>query len=187
MIESQIPLWAGIPASILLVLGGLLALTGSAGLLRFRSFYARIHAPTLGNTLGCGCVLASSMLVFSALSSRPVFHEVIITLLLIVSSPVTAMLLMRAATYRGSLKREDADRTPARGEEQGNKGRNMYRPMTASRLLRCVMLERGRAVRGRLARAQVRAGLLRRAAPKWMKLQLTFPRRWTCPGSAGVG
>ena len=90
MIESQIPLWAGIPASILLVLGGLLALTGSAGLLRFRSFYARIHAPTLGNTLGCGCVLASSMLVFSALSSRPVFHEVIITLLLIVSSPVTA-------------------------------------------------------------------------------------------------
>ena len=79
MIESQIPLWAGIPASILLVLGGLLALTGSAGLLRFRS-YARIHAPTLGNTLGCGCVLASSMLVFSALSSRPVFHEVIITL-----------------------------------------------------------------------------------------------------------
>ena len=110
MIESQIPLWAGIPASILLVLGGLLALTGSAGLLRFRSFYARIHAPTLGNTLGCGCVLASSMLVFSALSSRPVFHEVIITLLLIVSSPVTAMLLMRAATYRGSLKREDADR-----------------------------------------------------------------------------
>ena len=89
--------------------GGLLALTGSAGLLRFRS-YARIHAPTLGNTLGCGCVLASSMLVFSALSSRPVFHEVIITLPLIVSSPVTAMLLMRAATYRGSLKREDADR-----------------------------------------------------------------------------
>ena len=56
------------------------------------------------------------------------FHEVIITLLLIVSSPVTAMLLMRAATYRGSLKREDADRTPARGEEQGNKGRNMYSP-----------------------------------------------------------
>ena len=49
------------------------------------------------------------MLVFSALSSRPVFHEVIITLLLIVSSPVTAMLLMRAATC-GSLKREDADR-----------------------------------------------------------------------------
>ena len=47
MIESQIPLWAGIPASILLVLGGLLALTGSAGLLRFRSLlcpHPRAHA-----------------------------------------------------------------------------------------------------------------------------------------------
>jgi multicomponent K+:H+ antiporter subunit G len=55
-------------------------------------------------------VLAASILVFSALSSRPVFHEVIITLLLIVSSPVTAMLLMRAATYRNRLSKTDAER-----------------------------------------------------------------------------
>ncbi|MGV2865198.1 monovalent cation/H(+) antiporter subunit G [Achromobacter sp. ESBL13] len=109
MMDAAIPLWAGIPACVLLVLGGLLALTGSAGLLRFRSFYARIHAPTLGNTLGCACVLLSSILVFSAWSARPVFHEVIITLLLVVSSPVTAMLLMRAATYRHRLTRADAD------------------------------------------------------------------------------
>ena len=109
MIETPIPLWAGIPASILLVLGGLLALTGSAGLLRFHSFYARIHAPTLGNTLGCGSVLAASILVFSSMAGRPVFHEVIITLLLVVSSPVTAMLLMRAATYRNRLTKADAD------------------------------------------------------------------------------
>ena len=54
-------------------------------------------------------VLAASILVFSALSSRPVFHEVIITLLLIVSSPVTAMLLMRAAVYRNRLTEADAD------------------------------------------------------------------------------
>lgn len=110
MISADIPLWASIPASILLVLGGLLAVTGSAGLLRFRTFQARIHAPTLGNTLGCGCVLASSILVFSALSARPVFHEVIITLLLVVSSPVTAMLLMRAATYRNRLTKAEADK-----------------------------------------------------------------------------
>ncbi|KRC86195.1 Na(+)/H(+) antiporter subunit G [compost metagenome] len=109
MIDAQLPLWASIPATVLLVLGGLLAVTGSAGLLRFRTFQARIHAPTLGNTLGCACVLASSILVFSALSARPVFHEVIITLLLIVSSPVTAMLLMRAATYRNRLTKADAD------------------------------------------------------------------------------
>lgn len=110
MIDTQIPLWAGIPAVILLVLGGLLSLIGSFGLIRFRHFYARIHAPTLGNTLGAGFVLLSSMLVFSAISHRAVFHEVIITMLLVLSSPVTAMLLMRAAAYRNGLTKAESDR-----------------------------------------------------------------------------
>lgn len=100
MMHTDIPLWAGLPASILLVCGGLLSLTGAAGLLRFRHFYARIHAPTLGNTLGACSVLLASILVFSSLSLRPVFHEVVLIVLLVLSSPVTAMLLMRAAVYR---------------------------------------------------------------------------------------
>jgi len=103
----DIPLWAAIPASILLVAGGLLALVGSIGLLRFNNFFCRIHAPTLGNTMGAGCVLVASILVFSAVQQRPVVHEVLITLLLFISSPITAMLLMRAAIYRGQRKRGD--------------------------------------------------------------------------------
>jgi len=103
----DIPLWAGIPASILLVAAGLLTLIGSAGLLRFNNFFCRIHAPTLGNTMGAGCVLVASILVFSAVQQRPVVHEILITLLLFISSPITAMLLMRAAIYRGQRKRGD--------------------------------------------------------------------------------
>ncbi|CAP42911.1 monovalent cation/H(+) antiporter subunit G [Bordetella petrii] len=106
--SADIPLWAGIPASILLVAGGLLALVGSAGLLRFNNFFCRIHAPTLGNTLGAGCVLVASMLVFSAVQQRPVVHEVLITLLLFITSPVTAMLLIRAAVYRGRRQRGES-------------------------------------------------------------------------------
>lgn len=101
----DIPLWAGIPASILLILGGLIALIGSAGLLRFRDFESRIHAPTMGNTLGAACVLLASVLVFSSIDHRIVIHEILITLLLFMSSPVTAMLLMRAAIYRGRRQR----------------------------------------------------------------------------------
>ncbi|HYG42850.1 MAG TPA: monovalent cation/H(+) antiporter subunit G [Bordetella sp.] len=104
----DIPLWAAIPASILLVAGGLLALVGSAGLLRFNNFHCRIHAPTLGNTMGAGCVLLASILVFSALQHRLVVHEVMITLLLLITSPITAMLLMRAAVYRGRRKRGES-------------------------------------------------------------------------------
>jgi len=106
--SADIPLWAGIPASILLVAGGLLALVGSAGLLRFNNFFCRIHAPTLGHTMGAGCVLVASILVFSALQQRPVVQEILITLLLFISSPVTAMLLMRAAVYRGRRQRGES-------------------------------------------------------------------------------
>lgn len=100
---TQLPLWASVPASILLITGGLLALTGSLGLLRLRSFYARMHGPSMGNTLGTGCVLIASMLVASALAHRPVVHEILITLFMVMTSPVTAMLLMQAALYRGSV------------------------------------------------------------------------------------
>jgi len=100
MIEQDIPFWIAVPASVLLIMAGLLGLTGSVGLLRLNNFYRRIHAPTLGNTLGVACLLIASMLVNSYLASRPIVHEVLITLLLFTTSPVTAMLLMRAAVFR---------------------------------------------------------------------------------------
>ncbi len=101
MSVAEIPLWAALPAALLLICGGLLTLVGSLGLLRLDSFYARIHAPTMGSTLGAGCVLVASMLTSSALAERPVIHELLITVFILLTSPVTAMLLMRAAIFRG--------------------------------------------------------------------------------------
>lgn len=100
MSAADVPMWAALPAAALLICGGLLTLVGSLGLLRLNAFYARIHAPTMGSTLGTGCVLIASMLVSTALAGRPVIHEVLITAFILVTSPVTAMLLMRAAMYR---------------------------------------------------------------------------------------
>ncbi|MDA0190566.1 MAG: monovalent cation/H(+) antiporter subunit G [Proteobacteria bacterium] len=100
MIAADVPLWAALPAAALLICGGLLTLVGSLGLLRLDSFFARIHAPTMGGTLGAGCVLTASMLVSTALAQRPVFHELLITLFILITAPVTTMLLMRAAVSR---------------------------------------------------------------------------------------
>ncbi len=111
---TDIPLWAALPASVLLILSGVLALTGSVGLVRFRTFVMRIHAPTLGSTLGAMCMLLASALVFSAQSGRFVFHEIVIVLLLLLTSPVTAMLLMRAAVYR--TRRGDDVKVAAKGK-----------------------------------------------------------------------
>ena len=98
--ELDLPGWAAIPAALLLIVGGLSALIGSVGLLRLPDFYARMHPPTMGTTLGAGSVLLASMLVSSALLHRVVIHEILITVFMTISAPVSAMLLMRAAVSR---------------------------------------------------------------------------------------
>lgn len=101
---AELPAWAALAVAALLLTGAGLALIGSFGLLRLRSFYERVHAPTLGTTLGIGCVLAASMLFFSVLQSRPVLHEILIAVLMVVTTPVTLMLLARAALYRDRVE-----------------------------------------------------------------------------------
>ena len=86
--------------ALLVVLGAVLALIGSVGLLRLKTFYERIHPPTMGTTLGLGFTLIASMVLFSALESRPVLHEIVIAVFMVVTTPVTFMLLVRAALHR---------------------------------------------------------------------------------------
>lgn len=87
-------------AAILVLLGAALAFSGSLGLLTLKSFYERVHPPTMGATLGTGLILIGSMLHFTALAERPVLHEVLIGILMTVTTPVTYMLLVRAALHR---------------------------------------------------------------------------------------
>lgn len=99
---AELPAWAALLTGLLTLLGAALALIGSVGLLRLRSFYERVHAPTLGTTLGTAFILVGSMVFFSALESRSVVHEVLIAAFMIVTTPVTYMLLVRAAMHRDS-------------------------------------------------------------------------------------
>ncbi len=112
MSGAELSPWIALPAAALLIAGGLLSLVGSLGLLRLNHFYARIHAPTMGNTLGAGCVLIASMLTSSAAAGRPVIHELLITVFLLLTSPVTTMLLMRAAVFRSESGRDHPGETP---------------------------------------------------------------------------
>lgn len=97
---DTIPDWAAVPAAILLIFGGLATVLGSLGLVRLRDFYQRMHGPSMGSTLGLGCVLLASMLLSSVMRGHPVVHEILITLFMVTSAPITAMLLMRAAVRR---------------------------------------------------------------------------------------
>jgi multicomponent K+:H+ antiporter subunit G len=86
--------------SFLLVAGGAFALIGAIGLVRLPDFLMRLHAPTKATTLGVGSVLAASLLYFLG-SGRPVVHELLITLFLFVTAPVSALVLAQAALKLG--------------------------------------------------------------------------------------
>lgn len=101
---TDLPLWAQVIAAALLVCGGLLTVLGAWGLLTLKDFFQRMHPPTMGMTLGAGCVLLASMLVSSVLAGRPVLHEILIGFLVVMTAPITAMLLVRAAVYRGKRR-----------------------------------------------------------------------------------
>ncbi len=101
MIQApDLPLWAAIIVGIFVLLGGVVTLIGALGLIRLKTFYERVHPPTLGPTLGTVCVLIASITCFSTLQSRPIVHELLIGLFITVTTPVTLMLLGRAAVYR---------------------------------------------------------------------------------------
>lgn len=95
-----LPDWAAILTAVLVFTGAALTLTGCIGLLRLRSFYERLHAPTLGSTLGLGCILIASMVYFSVSETRPVVHEILIGLFVTVTTPVTMLMLSQATLYR---------------------------------------------------------------------------------------
>ena len=96
--NHAMPFWAELLASALLVTGGVFALSGAIGMLRFRDFFMRLHAPTKASTLGVGGVLLASIVVHGA-RGRFGWHEVLITLFLFVTAPVSANLLAKAALH----------------------------------------------------------------------------------------
>ena len=105
--------WA---AGILIVAGALLAFSGSLGLLTLRTFYERVHPPTMGTTLVTGLILLGSMLYFASLGGRPFVHEILIGVFMTVTTPVTYMLLVRAALHRDLIEGRD----PTREDEGGD-------------------------------------------------------------------
>lgn len=96
----DLPAWAAWMVALLLLLGSGVTLTGSLGLLRLDSFYKRAHAPTLGTSLGTALISFASILCFSMLETRLLFHEVLILAFVTLTTPVTLMLLVRAALFR---------------------------------------------------------------------------------------
>lgn len=128
MSAAHLPLPVAILVAILLLAGAGFALVGAVGAFSLRSFYQRVHAPTLGSSLGMLLILSASILYFSVVRRAPVFHEILIAIFLTLTTPISLMLIVRAALARDRLEGRgdvpplDSSGARAPGAESGGAG-----------------------------------------------------------------
>ena len=85
--------------SLFLLVGASFALIGSIGLIRLPDFYMRLHGPAKATTLGVGGVLIGSMVFFSTRGDGISLHELLVTLFLFITAPVSAHIVAKAALH----------------------------------------------------------------------------------------
>ncbi|MGQ9687006.1 MAG: Na+/H+ antiporter subunit G [Thiobacillaceae bacterium] len=85
--------------SFLILTGAVFTFIGSLGLARLKDFYTRLHGPTKATTLGVGSLLIASAIYFSTRGEGVSLHEVLVTLFLFITAPVSAHLLAKAALH----------------------------------------------------------------------------------------
>jgi multicomponent K+:H+ antiporter subunit G len=104
--------------SVFLLVGAAFALVGSWGLAKLPDFYMRLHGPSKASTLGVGGMLVASMIYFFVKEGELSLHELLITLFLFISAPVSAHLVAKAALH---LKLKSLARIPDEGREESGK------------------------------------------------------------------
>ncbi|HLM53311.1 MAG TPA: Na+/H+ antiporter subunit G [Pseudoxanthomonas sp.] len=83
--------------SALLAIGCFFVLVGSFGLVKLSDFFKRLHGPTKATTLGVGCILIASIAHHAALGNGVGLRELLITVFLFITAPISAHLLAKAA------------------------------------------------------------------------------------------
>lgn len=99
--------------SVFLIVSGVFGVIGSFGLIKLRDPMSRLHAPTMATTLGVGGMLIASMIYALALEGRLSLHELLVTLFLLLTAPITANFIAKVHIHRT----ERPDTLPAAAED----------------------------------------------------------------------
>ena len=105
--------------SLLLLVSSFFTLVGAIGLVRLRDFFKRLHAPTKSTTLGVGAVLIVSMFYHALLGNSFNPRELMISLFLTITAPISAHMMAKAALSLRLKKRPQCptDETPDPDED----------------------------------------------------------------------
>lgn len=129
LLSPDLPDWAEYAVALILVIGGLFALVGSWGLIRLPDAMTRLHAPTKATTVGIGAVLIASMLLTYVKEGRLSVHELLITLFLVLTAPITALFIAKVHLHL----RQDRGALPAPKSGKGWAGYTADGPVRAAR------------------------------------------------------
>lgn len=106
MTPTTLPLWLQVIISLFVLAGALIALLGSWGLLRLKTYFERVHAPAIIATMGTWCVMHAALVYYST-QDKLALHVLLIALFLAITVPVTNIFLMRAALFRARRRAEN--------------------------------------------------------------------------------
>ena len=98
--------------SAALVISGIFGIVGSYGLVKLKDTLQRLHAPTKATTLGVGGVLIASMIYFFDKTGHVSVHELLISLFLFLSAPITANFIAKTYMAR-NLHRKELPENPS--------------------------------------------------------------------------
>jgi multicomponent K+:H+ antiporter subunit G len=102
-----------IAVSALIVIGASFALIGSWGLVRLPTLMERLHGPTKATTLGLGSMLVGSVLFFQLQRGTWSSHELLITLFLFITAPISANMIAKVHLHRVRTDQASEVETPA--------------------------------------------------------------------------
>jgi multicomponent K+:H+ antiporter subunit G len=109
---TGLSLWVELPVAVLLVLSGVFTLAAAVGLVRFKTFFQRMHPPALAFSFSAWCVTLANIIYFSAKDGELALHAWLIIIFLSFTVPVTTILLARTELFRRRIAGHGAEGIP---------------------------------------------------------------------------
>ncbi len=100
---------AEVAVSFMLVVAGFFGFVGALGLLVLPDPMTRLHGPTKAATLGVGASLIASLIWFPTLGDGLSVQELLITLFLLVTAPITGYFIARVNMFQHWRKKDLSD------------------------------------------------------------------------------
>lgn len=106
------PFWVEVLVGVLLIVSGVFTLSSAVGIVRFNSFFQRMHPTALAYSFSAWIVTLASIVYFSAVETSVTVHPWLIIVFLSITVPVTTIFLARTNFFRNRISKEPETEVP---------------------------------------------------------------------------